>query len=64
MVGIVVEKCDKLWMQFSKKTTRISLRKYDNAVEITLLFLYLFLGIVGKYIVILLEITVYVKNVL
>ena len=64
MAGIVVEKCDKLWMQFSKKTTRISLRKYDNAVEITLLFLYLFLGIVGKYIVILLEITVYVKNVL
>ena len=36
----------------------IPLEKYDNTVEITPLVLYLFLGIVGKYIVIQLEITV------
>ena len=53
-----MEKCEKLCAQFSKKTIGISLKKYDNTVEITLLVLYLFLGIVGKYIVILLEITV------
>ena len=28
----------------------IPLEKYDNTVEITLLVLYLFLGIVGKYV--------------
>ena len=58
MVGIVVEKCEKLCTHFSWETIGIPLEKYDNTVEIILLVLYLFLGIVGKYIVIQLEITV------
>ena len=58
IVGIVVEKCEKLCAHFSWETIAIPLKKYDNTVEITLLVLYLFWGIVGKYIVIRLEITV------
>ena len=53
-----MEKCAKLCAHFSWETIAIPLEKYDNTVEITLLVLYLFLGIVGKYIVIQLEITV------
>ena len=53
-----MEKCAKLCARFSWETIAIPLEKYDNTVEITLLVLYLFLGIVGKYIVIQLEITV------
>ena len=52
-----MEKCAKLCARFSWETIAIPLEK-DNTVEITLLVLYLFLGIVGKYIVIQLEITV------
>ena len=58
IVGIVVEKCAKLCTHFSWETIGIPLEKYDNTIEIILLVLYLFLGIVGKYIVIRLEITV------
>ena len=58
IVGIVVEKCAKLCAHFSWETIGIPLEKYDNTIEIILLVLYLFLGIVGKYIVIRLEITV------
>ena len=53
-----MEKCQKLGARFSWETIAIPLEKYDNTVEIILLVLYLFLGIVGKYIVIRLEITV------
>ena len=44
-----MEKCAKLCARFSWETIAIPLEKYDNTVEITLLVLYLFLGIVGKY---------------
>ena len=53
-----MEKCEKLCAHFSWETIAIPLEKYDNTIEIILLVLYLFLGIVGKYIVIRLEITV------
>ena len=47
-----MEKYEKLCARFSWETIAIPPEKYDNTVEITLLVLYLFLGIVGKYIVI------------
>ena len=53
-----MKKCEKLCAHFSWETIGIPLEKYDNTIEIIPLVLCLFLGIVGKYIVIRLEITV------
>ena len=43
-----MEKYEKLCVHFSWETIAIPLEKYDNTVEIILLVLYLFLGIVGN----------------